>query len=69
MWCINLSNLATWVLWVLAAASFVGVVCLMISVHYLEIMIAMWKQRIWANENDIASLKVDVRYSMKKEVK
>ena len=60
MWCINLSNLATGILWFLAIASFGGVICLIFAVRCTELCYEMWKKRIQENESDIASLRVDV---------
>lgn len=60
MWCINLSNLWTWVLWILVVASFGGVICLIFAVRCTELCYEMWKKRTQANEIDIDRLKVDV---------
>lgn len=68
MWCINLSNLWAWVLWILVGTSFVGVIYLVIQTRYIEIIHDMWKKRIQENEDDIANLKVDVD-SIKKHLK
>lgn len=67
MWCINLSNLATGILWFLAIASFGGVICLIFAVRCTETMHEMYRKRVQANEHDIGNLKVDVEWRAPKE--
>lgn len=67
MWCINLSNLVTGVLWFLVVANFVGAIYLTFAHFNTDYWQAKQRFRIVDSENDIAGLKVDVKYLMKKE--
>jgi hypothetical protein len=69
VWCINLSNLATGVLWILVVFNFVVCIFHIFSVQSIDYWQTKLRTRVEMNEIDITDMKVDVEYLMKKEVK